>query len=135
MLTDAIRLALKHGTYVFDENGIIDRENATFCYEDGDFTPNYSRKDFVTSEAKILATLFQNFQAMSPQDDQLRRLGPHYVSTLLSTMHRKDALRSARKQTFLPVEPAWSDRETEYELTLLGTWLMQKLSVTCHLAA
>ncbi len=126
MLTDAIRLALKHGTYVFDENGIIDRENATFCFEDGDFTPNYSRKDFVTSEAKILATLFQNFQAMSPQDDQLRRLGPHYVSTLLSTMHHKDALRSARKQTFLPVEPAWSDRETEHELTLLGTWLMRE---------
>lgn len=126
MLTEAIALALKHGTYVFDEKSIIDRENATFCFDDGDFTPNYSRKDFAATEVSILDILNSNFQTLTPQDVQLRSLGPHVMSTLFSTMHRKDALRSARKQTFLPVEAEWANREVEYELTLLGTWLMRE---------
>nr|MBA3679015.1 hypothetical protein [Candidatus Saccharibacteria bacterium] len=125
MLSKAIGLALKHGTYVFDKSGIIDRENATFCFEDGDFTPNYSRREFVNSEASVLDRLNENFAALTPQDQQLRSMGPQYLSTLFSTTHRKDALRSARKQTFLPVEAAWQDRTVEYELTLLGTWLMR----------
>ncbi len=126
MLTEAIALALKYGTYVFDEHSIIDRENAIFCFDDGDFTPNYSRKDFAASEVSVLDTLNQNFQALTPQELQHRSLGPHYMSTLLGTMHRKDALRRARKQTFLPVQPEWEQREVEYELTLLGTWLMRE---------
>ncbi len=126
MLTEAIALALRHGTYVYDNKGILDKEKATFCFDDGDFTPNYSRKDFAASEAALLNRHIQGLQAMSPQDEHLRALGPQYVSTRLGSQNRKDALRNARKHTFLPVRPEWTDRDVEYQLTLLGTWLMRE---------
>lgn len=124
MLTEAIALALKHGTYVFDENGIIG-ENATFCFDDGDFTPNYSNYDFTDSVQAIKAKLDEDRTGMSQQEVQWRALGPHYTSMLLGTMHRKNALKTMRTQTFLPVDTDWQDQSVEEELTQLGTWLMR----------